>query len=82
MNLYSLYKWFVYIPGLALVTGGNVLCCALVAVFSPGLASRWIATAWARALLRMVPAQLTVSGEQYLDSSQSYIRSGQSPESI
>lgn len=73
MRLYSIYKWLIYVPGLLLSTFFSFLGVVITAVFSPRLASRWFASAWARSLLHMVPASLEIIEEHPLDSSQSYI---------
>jgi 1-acyl-sn-glycerol-3-phosphate acyltransferase len=73
MTLYPIYKWLIYIPGLGLITLVNFLGVVLVAPFSPRLASRWFAGMWARSLMYLVPAKLTVYGEENLPLHPSYI---------
>jgi 1-acyl-sn-glycerol-3-phosphate acyltransferase len=73
MNLYPIYKWLIYIPGLGLVTLFNFIGVMLVAPFSPRLASRWFAGMWARELMYLVPAKLKVYGEENLNLNPSYI---------
>lgn len=73
MMLYPIYKWLIYIPGLGLITLLNFLGVVFVAPFSPRLASRWFAGMWARGLMYLVPAKLTVYGEENLPLHPSYI---------
>ena len=73
MTLYPIYKWLIYIPGLGLITLVNFLGVVVVAPFSPRLASRWFAGMWARGLMYLVPAKLTVYGEENLPLHPSYI---------
>lgn len=63
----------MYLPFLALWTFLNFLGVALVAPFSPRIASRVFGGQWGRGLLRAVPCRLTVTGRENIDPGASYV---------
>lgn len=73
MNLYPIYKWLVYIPGLGLLTFVNFLGVVVVSYVSKRLASRWFGGMWGKELMYLVPARLRRRGDDTLDTSRSYI---------
>ena len=70
---YQIYKFVFYVPWVLFWTAINFFGVVLLAPFSPRLASRWFAGAWGRGLLRLVPASLSVEGEQHLTEAPSFI---------
>jgi 1-acyl-sn-glycerol-3-phosphate acyltransferase len=72
-NLYDIYKWLIYIPGMGLLTFVNAMGVVVVSPFSVRKASRWFGGMWGRGLLHLIPARLQVLGEEHLLVSPSYV---------
>jgi 1-acyl-sn-glycerol-3-phosphate acyltransferase len=72
-KLYSIYKFLIYIPFLALWTVLNFLGVVVVSPFSPRHASRWFARLWGRGLTLAVPARIQMEGTENIDPDSAYI---------
>ncbi len=73
MALYKIYRYLIYIPWLGLWTMLSSFGVMLIAPFSVIKASRWCGRMWGRGLMYLVPARVSVLGQQHLDQKQSYI---------
>ena len=72
--LYQVYAWLVFIPlGLLLtfITGWVTVLVAMI--WSPRVASRYIAANWGRLICWMTPVWVTVEGAENADPSRTYV---------
>ena len=72
--LYQVYAWLVFIPlGLLLtfITGWVTVLVAMI--WSPRVASRYIAATWGRLICWMTPVWVTVEGAENADTGRTYV---------
>ena len=72
--IYQVYIWLVFYPvGLAitLLTGWTTFLVATI--WSPRIASRYVASNWARVICWMTPVRVTVEGTEHADPLKSYV---------
>jgi len=72
--LYQIYAWLVFIPlGLLLtfITGWATVLVSMI--WSPRVASRYIAASWGRLIAWMTPVWVTVEGAENADPSRTYV---------
>lgn len=72
--LYQVYAWLVLIPLgllLTLLTGWVTMLAAVI--WSPRIASRYIAANWGRLIIWMTPVWVTVEGAENADPSRTYV---------
>jgi len=72
--LYQIYAWLVFIPlGLLLtfITGWVTVLVSMI--WSPRVASRYIAASWGRLIAWMTPVWVTVEGAENADPSRTYV---------
>ena len=72
--LYQVYAWLVFIPlGLLLtfITGWVTVLVAMI--WSPRVASRYIAATWGRLICWMTPVWVTVEGAENADPGRTYV---------
>lgn len=72
--LYQPYKWLVFAPLLALLTGAfAVAAVALLVFIRPRVVARLTGVPWARTLARLIPMRVRVDGREHLDPRRSYV---------
>ena len=72
--LYQVYAWLVFIPLgllLTLITGWVTVLVAMI--WSPRVASRYIAANWGRLICWMTPVWVTVEGAENADPGRTYV---------
>ena len=72
--LYQIYAWLVFIPLgllLTLITGWVTVLVAMI--WSPRVASRYIAANWGRLICWMTPVWVTVEGAENADPGRTYV---------
>jgi len=72
--LYQPYAWLIFIPISLLITFiAGWLTVLVASVWSPRIASRYIAANWAKIIGWMTPMPVTVEGAEYADPDRSYV---------
>ena len=72
--LYQVYAWLVFIPlGLLLTFITGWLTVLVAMIWSPRVASRYIAANWGRLIAWMTPIWVTVEGAENADPSRTYV---------
>ena len=72
--LYQVYTWLVFYPlGLAITFLAGWTTMLVATIWSPRIASRYIAANWARVICWMTPVRVTVEGTENADPSRSYV---------
>ena len=72
--LYQLYVWLILYPVGFLVTFASGWTTVIVSIiWTPRIASRYIASNWARILCWMTPARVTVEGAENADPLKTYV---------
>lgn len=72
--LYQVYAWLVFIPlGLLLTLLAGWLTVLVAMIWSPRIASRYIAANWGRLLCWLTPVRVTVEGAENADPSRTYV---------
>lgn len=74
LYLYQVYIWLIFFPlGLTLTFLSGWLTVLAAFVFSPRIASRYVAGTWARLIGWLTPMFVTVEGVQYADPRRSFV---------
>jgi 1-acyl-sn-glycerol-3-phosphate acyltransferase len=72
--LYQLYKWFIYLPILAITTAVSATLVLILMFFlDAGTVSRLCGTPWARILSYAIPMLVTRRGRENIRKQQSYV---------
>lgn len=72
--LYQVYAWLIFYPfAFVLTLTAGWVTVVVAAIWSPRVASRYIAANWAKIMLWLTPVWVTVDGAENADSSKSYV---------
>lgn len=72
--LYQFYTFLVFYPvGIVITLLAGWLTVIVAMVWNPEVASRYIASSWARLMSRLTPVWVTVEGAENADSSKTYV---------
>jgi 1-acyl-sn-glycerol-3-phosphate acyltransferase len=72
--LYQVYVWLIFYPlGFVITLFAGWLTVLVAAIWSPRLASRYIAANWARVICAMTPVWVTVEGAENADPTKTYV---------
>jgi len=72
--LYQIYIWLVFYPlGVALTFLAGWTTVLAATIWSPRIASRYVASNWARVICWITPVRVTVEGTQYADPLKTYV---------
>jgi 1-acyl-sn-glycerol-3-phosphate acyltransferase len=72
--LYQVYAWLVFIPlGLLFTFLSGWMTVLVAMIWSPRIASRYIAAKWARVVCWFTPVQVTLEGAENADPERTYV---------
>lgn len=72
--LYQVYVWLVFFPlGFVITFLAGWTTVLVATIWSPRVASRYIAANWARLICLMTPVRVTVEGTEHADPLKSYV---------